>query len=83
MLSSRFADAELESWTAVDEAVLLEKRLPPSLGCVEQRATVESVLVLVVSLAEQTWCLLGTESGAGFRLALARVLPGLEEFLAF
>ncbi len=83
VISSSSTDTELESWLAGDSARLWVNRLPPSLGCVEQRATIETVIVLVVSLAEQTWCLLGTEATAGFRSALAAVVPGLEEFLTF
>jgi CheY-like chemotaxis protein len=83
VVSFRIADAELDHWLAPDEPMLMMDHLPPSLSCTEVRGTVESVIVLVVSLAEQTWCLLGTQATAGFRTALAVVVPGLEEFLAF
>jgi len=39
--------------------------------------------VAVVSLAEQIWCLLGTEASAPFRAALAPLVPGREEYLMF
>ncbi len=82
VVSSSTTAAELEQWVAPEEASLLPSRLPPFLGDAEPRAAAH-VIVLVVSLAEQTWCLLGTEATAAFRTTLAGVIPGLEELLTF
>jgi len=83
VVSSHITDDELSRWLVPEEAMLAVNRLPASLGCLEQRATMESVVVLTVSLAEQTWSILGTEATAGFRSALAPLIVGFEEFLAF
>ncbi len=82
VVSSYVTDAELTHWLAPGEAALAVNRVPASLGCKERRASVESVVVLAVSLAEQTWSILGAEATAAFRSSLA-LIAGFEEFLTF
>lgn len=83
VLSPEISEAELECWIASDEAVLLLDKLPPVLCSAQTRESQERVILLVVSLAEETWRLLGREATAEFRSALALVVPGLEELLSF
>jgi CheY-like chemotaxis protein len=82
-MSSQVPDADLESWLASDDAIFTKNRFGNFSAVVERRLGVEGVIVLVVALAEQTWCLLGAEGTSEFRAALASVVPGLEEFLVF
>jgi CheY-like chemotaxis protein len=42
----------------------------------------EIVVGFVVALAEQMWCVLGTEASAAFRTALSEVVPGICERLS-
>lgn len=80
VVSPRVTNRELEAWLLPEAALLATDQLPPSLGGVGE-AAVAGVLVLAVALAEQTWCLLGTEASAPFRAALAPLVPSLEEYL--
>jgi CheY-like chemotaxis protein len=79
----RGAEFDLESLLAPEEAIFRVHYFGPSAEGMEQRLIVPAVVALVVALAEQVWCLLGTEATANFRKILTSVVAGLEELLAF
>jgi DNA-binding response OmpR family regulator len=81
--SSPVGAVEVESWLTADDALLARNRFSPFQGPAERRLGMEGVILMVVTLTELTWCLLGTEATADFRTAIALVVPGLEEFLAY
>jgi CheY-like chemotaxis protein len=57
-------------WLSSDRCGFDLKRVPAA-------PPVEAVAVLVTALAEQVWCLLGTDASASFRDALTQAVPGV------
>jgi CheY-like chemotaxis protein len=60
---------DADAWLSAEGASLSSERLPPR----------DVAIALVASLAEQMWCLLGTEASRPFWEALASVVPGNPE----
>jgi len=79
----RGSENDLESWLAPDDAIFTVHQFGHSGDGMERHLGVQGVVTLVVTLAEQAWCLLGTEGTADFRDILTSVFAGLEELLAF
>lgn len=69
------APAEVQQWLLPGEAGLDTRRMLP-------RPPAEAVVRSVMALADQVWCMLGTEASLPCWAALDLAIPGLSEVLA-